>query len=120
MSRRLPKVSPWAERFIEPEPVGIEVEPSSIRLKPNLMERVATAQSEARERARTGMRNAWINGLSGWGCMLLSFFNWPVVSTILFWGAVLFWALAFFQWMEFVVERKASRMYPDPEDLARQ
>lgn len=119
--RRLPEVSPWASQFVEPDPrEALDVEAGSVRLRPTLMQRAAQAQADARERSREALRHSWVAGLSGWGCMILTFFDWPWhIGTVLWIAAVLLWVVAFFQWSEFIVERKASRMYPDPDDLAR-
>lgn len=83
-----------------------------------MIDRVRVEQAKYRESAALARKNSWINGLTGWACMIVAFFNLPWhLSTIAWWGAVLFWVLAFFQWTSFIVDRKASRMYPDVDDL---
>src|SRR5690349_3348651 len=96
-ARRIPNVSPWAQQFVGTE--EIDAEATKVTLKPTLMERVRIRQSNDAEKARIARKSSWINGLSGWGAMLLSFVHWPVahVSTVLWVIAVLLWALAFMQ-----------------------
>jgi hypothetical protein len=120
MSRRVPKVSSRAQPFVEAEAETIDLEPAEVTPRPSLAQRIVAEQEKNRARAMLGRKNAWINGLSGWGCIVLTFWDWPWHFKTVFWvAAVLLWTLAFFQWSEFIVNRRAARMIPDPKDLSR-
>jgi hypothetical protein len=121
LARRLPAVSDFARPHVEPEPDDDATyeDPQRPPSRPSLMNRVKLEQLKHSENAQTARRSMWWNGLTGWACMIAAFFSLPWhLTTIAWFAAVAFWALAFSQWMTFIVDRKAARMYPDPEDVA--
>lgn len=119
--RRLPPVSDWASRFVEPEPDDVTYEEPKRQQppsRPTLLELARIEQGRHRTSAAAHRSSSRWNFWSGLGCFALWWVPYHI-GTALWVLSVIFWGLAFVQWMESLIDRRSARMYPDPDDLAR-
>jgi hypothetical protein len=114
--RRLPRLSAFASRHTNREPDDFEPRPKNVTPRQSLMDMVRAEQEKHAEAARLARSSSRWNFWSGVGCFALSFLPHGI-GTALWVLAVIFWSLAFWQWMSFICDRRAARAMPQPEDM---
>ncbi|HEY2473688.1 MAG TPA: hypothetical protein VGI19_02700 [Candidatus Cybelea sp.] len=117
--RRLPAVSDWARPHVDPDDVEYE-EPQGQRSpsRPTLMDRAREQHRSYRDRADVYRKACRENFLVGIVLLLLTWLPYHI-GTVCWLLGVAFLTLSGFQWIEFITNRRAARMYPDFEDVVR-
>jgi hypothetical protein len=114
--RRLPCLSAFASQRADPEPGDFEPRPKNVTQRQSLMDMVRAEQEKHAAAASLARSSSRWNFWSGVGCFALSFLPHGIGAAL--WVlAVIFWSLAFWQWMGFICDRRAARAMPQPEGM---